>query len=354
MKRLLLLAVLFPAAAGCGRRLEANYKHCLKLRVGMTREDMRKVMGPPDETIPFVEGKSLEHLRGRTAYEWSNPASMPGPDHVSVEDATGKIASIRCSNVDISASVFIEPPAPSTAAASAPVVATASGTAAPPAGGLDDALAAYRAKDLPKALKIVNPLAGAGNADAQLLLAMIFLTADQVGLRANPAEAARLFYQSGRQKNCEAAALYVTTLDPRKAGNVFLAENEYAASLGCPAAKRLRADLLLDGFEDLAAADPAQGMTLLREAAADGSPAAQADLGARLQREGKDPVEAYRWTLLASRHPLVAAFDDPLHSLTNGWKDADRDKAAEALRALKKTLSPAQVAEAEKRAGPAK
>ncbi len=121
------------AAAGCGRRLAANYKHCLKLRVGMTREDMRKIMGEPEETIPFVEGKSLDYLRGRTAYEWSNPATMPGPDHVSVEDATGKIASIRCSNAEISASVFIEPPEPSTAAAVSPSSAAAAAAALKPA-----------------------------------------------------------------------------------------------------------------------------------------------------------------------------------------------------------------------------
>ena len=102
-------------ASGCGRKLAINYKHCLSLRVGMTRDDLFKTMGPPEETLPFVEGKSLDYLRGRTAYEWPNPGSMPGPNHASVDDATGKIASIRCSNSEISAPLFIEPPAPSTA-----------------------------------------------------------------------------------------------------------------------------------------------------------------------------------------------------------------------------------------------
>jgi len=118
MRRLVPLAVLLAAA--CGRKLALNYKHCLKLRVGMAREDMLKIMGPPEETIPFVEGKSLDYLRGRTAYEWPNPASMPGPDHVSVEDATGRVASIRCSNAEISASVLVEPPAASTATKPSP------------------------------------------------------------------------------------------------------------------------------------------------------------------------------------------------------------------------------------------
>lgn len=131
--RLAVLCAALLAATGCGRKQAANYKHCLKLRVGMTREDMLKVMGAPEETMPFVEGKSLDYLRGRTAYEWSNPATMPGPDHVSVEDASGKIASIRCSNAEITASVFIEPPAPSTATAVVPVVvAPVAAPVAPP------------------------------------------------------------------------------------------------------------------------------------------------------------------------------------------------------------------------------
>ncbi|OGS40752.1 MAG: hypothetical protein A2506_06840 [Elusimicrobia bacterium RIFOXYD12_FULL_66_9] len=113
------LAVMVLAAAACSKKTADNYRHCLKLRLGMTQEELLKVMGPPDETLPYIEGESLPHLTGRTAYEWHNPASMPGPNHVSVEEATGKVASVRCSDSVISASVFIEPPALATAAAQA-------------------------------------------------------------------------------------------------------------------------------------------------------------------------------------------------------------------------------------------
>lgn len=348
MKRLLLLAVL--AAAACGRKQAENYKHCLKLRVGMTREQMIAVMGEPEETIPFVEGKSLDYLRGRTAFEWSNPASMPGPDHVSLNDATGKIESIRCSNADITASVFVEPPAPSTAAAAAPAVAVSSAPAAK-AGTAADALALYKAKDLQKALRIAVPLADGGDADAQYLTGLILFTADQVGLRADQNAAARQFYLAGRQKNCEAAALYASTLGDRGSGTATVEETAYAASLGCPAGKLLRGKLLLTGFKDLLEADPAQGETLLRESAGAGCPAAAAALGEHIAAGGKDPVEAYRWTLVAARHALVGPFDDPLHPLSNGWTADERAKAEAALAALKKTLKPAQAAEAEKRAG---
>ena len=111
------IALMVLTSAACSRNASDNYRRCLKLRLGMTREEALKIMGTPDETLPFSEGKSLPHLRGRTAYEWANPVTMPGPNHVSVEEATGKVASVRCSDVVVSASVFIEPP--STAAVQA-------------------------------------------------------------------------------------------------------------------------------------------------------------------------------------------------------------------------------------------
>ena len=103
-------------AAACSRKAAADYRHCLKLRVGMTKDQAFAIMGPPAETIPYVEGKSLDYLKGRTAYEWPNPASMPAPDHVSVDDASGLVESIRCSDAEITAPVDAEPPAPSTGA----------------------------------------------------------------------------------------------------------------------------------------------------------------------------------------------------------------------------------------------
>lgn len=118
MRRVLLAAAL--AACACSRGPSKNYRNCLKLRVGMTAAEMEAVMGPPAETIPFVEGKSLEHLRGRTAYEWPNRATMSGPNHVSVSDATGRIESVRCSDVRVTAEVFAEPPEPAAPSAPAP------------------------------------------------------------------------------------------------------------------------------------------------------------------------------------------------------------------------------------------
>ncbi|MBI2387245.1 MAG: hypothetical protein HYV14_14730 [Elusimicrobia bacterium] len=132
MKRAL-LAGLILAAAGCSRQAAQNYRRCLKLRVGMTREQVFAAMGQPEETFPYVEGKSLPHLKGRTAYEWSTPASMPAPNRVSFEDATGKAESIRCGDAVITAAVFIEPPAPPEPAVSTSVIYGVDPSAAPAA-----------------------------------------------------------------------------------------------------------------------------------------------------------------------------------------------------------------------------
>lgn len=131
----LALALLLLAAA-CSRKPAQNYRNCLKLRVGMTREQMIQVMGEPEETIPYVEGKSLPHLKGRTAYEWRTPGAMAAPNHISFDDASGAVETIRCGDTTVNTAVFVEPPAESTAApaghpAALPAPATASASLLP-------------------------------------------------------------------------------------------------------------------------------------------------------------------------------------------------------------------------------
>ncbi len=70
---------------------------------------MLQTMGPAEETIHYTEGKSLPHLKGRTAYEWSTPASMSASIHVSLDDASGKIESIRCGDSAVTTTVSTEP-----------------------------------------------------------------------------------------------------------------------------------------------------------------------------------------------------------------------------------------------------
>jgi hypothetical protein len=132
MRRLAALVVLLSA---CSKQGALNYRHCLKLRIGMTREEVFKTMGQPEDTFPYVEGKSLPNQKGRTAYEWSTPASMPAPARVSIEDATGKAESIRCSDAVVTAAVFVEPPAPavSTAALDVSTLSSPPRAAAPQA-----------------------------------------------------------------------------------------------------------------------------------------------------------------------------------------------------------------------------
>jgi len=139
VRRIAILVLLL--AAGCSRKAAGNYRHCLKLRIGMTQEQVFAAMGEPEESFPYVEGKSLPHLKGRTAHEWDNTASMPAPNRVSFDDASGKAESIRCGDSVVTAAVFIEPPEPaiSTIPASAyssplpALVSTAAPAAAAPA-----------------------------------------------------------------------------------------------------------------------------------------------------------------------------------------------------------------------------
>ena len=113
MRSAALVAAAALALAACSRREDRNYRRCLRLRVGMTREELLRFMGPPDSVQPFVEGKTPDYLRGRTAYEWSNPPEMPSPDHVSVLDAADQVESIRCAGAVIDSAL---PPQPAAAA----------------------------------------------------------------------------------------------------------------------------------------------------------------------------------------------------------------------------------------------
>ena len=135
MKFALLSGLLFTAA--CSRQQALNYRHCLKLRIGMTREQVFAVMGPPEETYPYIEGKSLPHLKDHTAYEWSTPASMPAGNRVSFNDTTALAESIRCGDSVITTAVFIEPPEPAvstTAVYGAPLPSSAPAAPAPRRG----------------------------------------------------------------------------------------------------------------------------------------------------------------------------------------------------------------------------
>ncbi len=123
LERLSLVVLLLAAA--CSKKPAQNYRHCLKLRIGMTREQLISVMGEPEDAFPYVEGKSLPHLQGHTAFEWSTPSTMSAPNHVSIEDATGKVESIRCGDSTVNTVFVIEPSSAPDAAAAVPAAATA-------------------------------------------------------------------------------------------------------------------------------------------------------------------------------------------------------------------------------------
>ena len=352
MRRAAALALL-ALAAGCSRQEELNYRHCLKLRVGMSKADMFKIMGAPRDTAPYVEGKSLSFLKGRTAYEWSNPAMMPSGDRVSVDDAAEKIESIHCAGAEIMAPFIVEPRAPSTAAAISPSTTPAEppiAVSSAPAPGLADAVAAYRRKDFVSAMRIAGPLSRNGDPDAQLLSGMIFLNGAVAGREQEGQGIAQMwFYKAARQKNAEAQAAYAATLmSGGMPPQTVVDEIKLAADLGSPAGERLQADVYLKGlYKDIVASDDQEGEKWLALAAQGGDPTAQLALARRLQAARKNPVAAYRWALTASRHPLIDKFQDPLHSLTTAWTP---EQQADALKLLQELpLTPAQIKEAESR-----
>lgn len=360
--RLAALAVL-ALAMGCSKQAELNYKHCLKLRVGMTKADMVKVMGEPETTIPYVEGKSLEYLKGRTAYEWSNPASMPGSDHVSLDDASGKIESIRCSNAEITASVFIEPPAPSTATAVATSTAPAAAakTAAapaqePPALSLKVAFDAYKKKDFVNAMRIASPYAQNGDPEAQFLAGLIFLNGAAAGHEKDGMNVAQMWlYKASRQKHAEAQAIYTANLMANNGPSTTIVdEAKAAAATGNPAGLRLLADVYLKGeYQDVVPKDEDEGEKWLLKAAQAGDPTGQLELAHRM-KDKKDLVEAYHWALLASRHPVTDKFSDPEHSLSSSWTGGEKEDVAKLIMELRATMKPAQIKEAEGLAASAK
>jgi TPR repeat protein len=348
------LFVLLVLAAGCSRQSSLNYSHCLKLRVGMTKDQLISVMGAPEETLPFVPGKSLDYLKGRTAYEWSNPASMPSADHVSVDDASGKIESIRCAGADITAPYVLETPLRSTGTA---VSASTGAPASPPAApvlGLADAVAAYRKKEFVTAMQILGPLTQAGDSNAEFLAGLVFLNGAQPGREKDGAMASLPWlYKASRQKNAEAQAVYAfASMGNGTPAETVVEEIKLAAELGAPAGQLLLADVELQGlYPNLIPRNVQDGERLLGLAAKGGSPTAQLELAHRVQASAKDLVEAYRWALVASRAPLVDKLQDPLHSLTKGWTPEQRADAKKLLDELGKAITPAQIEEAKRRAG---
>lgn len=357
--RLAALALL-ALAAGCSKKAELNYKHCLKLRVGMTKADMVKIMGEPETTIPYVEGKSLEYLKGRTAYEWSNPASMPSGNHVSVDDASGKIESIRCDNAEITASVFVEPPAPSTATAVAASSAPAKPAAAapaeePPALSLKVAFDAYQKKDFVNAMRIASPYAQNGDPEAQFLAGLIFMNGAAPGHEKDGMNVAQMWlYKASRQKHAEAQAIYTANLMANNGPSTTIVdEAKTAAATGNPAGLRLLAEVYLKGeYQDVAPKDEDEGEKWLLKAAQAGDPTGQLEL-ARRMKDKKDLVEAYHWALLAAKHPVTDKFTDPEHSLSSSWTQGQKEDDAKLIQELRSVMKPDQVKEAQSRAAAA-
>ncbi len=70
------------------------------------------------------------------------------------------------------------------------------------AADLDDGIAAMRGKDYPTAVRLLEPLARAGNAQAQVRMGLLYFHGH--GVRESDGEAKRWFEQAAKQGNAEA------------------------------------------------------------------------------------------------------------------------------------------------------
>jgi hypothetical protein len=190
------------------------------------------------------------------------------------------------------------------AALAAVGLALAMGAAAAPAAGVDAGLAAWRRGDHAGAIRIWRPLAEAGDPRAEFLLGAAY--DDAKGVAADYATAARWYRK--------AAAAGDTDAD-------FNLARMYADGRGVPQ-------------------DEAEAARLYRLAADQGNPSAQTDLGL-MYAEGQgvphDAVAAHMWlNLAASGFPAADA--------------KDRAQAAAERDAIAADMSPAEIAEAQRRA----
>jgi len=204
------------------------------------------------------------------------------------------------------------------------------------------------------ALKIAGPLAENGDPDAQLLSGEIFLNGAAEGREKDGQNAALMwFYKAGRAKNAEAQAAYASVLAANGSpGKAAVAEIQLAADLGSPAGQLLESDVYLKGlYTDMVPKDEQAGEKWMALAARGGSPTAQLAFAHRLSAR-KDLVEAYRWALAASKHPLVDKFSDPLHALTNAWTPEQLADARKLLQELKGAMTSAQIQEVLSRGAP--
>lgn len=207
--------------------------------------------------------------------------------------------------------------------------------AAPLHAGLPEAQKALAARDYPRALAELEPLADGGDANAQFLLAGLYATG--TGVTRDDAKAADLAAKSAQGGS--AGGLFLLGqlhlqgrgVEKDDAKGVELVRR--AAEAGRPDAQFAYARLVNEGRGGLAK-DPRQAIGWLRRAANQGYAPAQAAVGSLYYRgEGlpADYVLAYMWLNLAR---------------AQGHSPAS---AKEAFEALEKRMTPDQVAEAQKR-----
>ena len=217
------------------------------------------------------------------------------------------------------------------------------------------ALASFKARDFPAAIRLAKPLADKDDPDARMLIGMAYFIGVEGGLeKSDFSKAAEQFYKARGRKHAEAAYAYSRLLEMGDAPQDEIEQAiSVAATLGSPGAQESLATRLMTGPGPVIPRDDDQALVWLTRAASGGSPGSQMMLG-QVWEKGRlspkpDLIEAEKWLWLAANSPIVEGVDSPL-SMSKWWRKRDSDEARRALAALEAKLTKDQIAEGRRRA----
>lgn len=209
--------------------------------------------------------------------------------------------------------------------------------------GWEEGRAAFARKDYASAIREWLPLAREGHAESQLNLA--FLYNQGLGVPVDHVKAAMWYLKAAEQGLAEAqaalATLYIHGLGVPQDYAEAYKWAQLAAVQGHPHGQFNLGAMYVSGFG--VQRDYTKAASWFRKAAEQGDAAGQVNLGL-LYAQGvgvpRDDVEALKWVLLAPRQTIDPAVGAPdIVALTREMDEL-----------LRKRMSPAQIAEAEKRA----
>ena len=212
---------------------------------------------------------------------------------------------------------------------------------------LAPALAAFARRDFKKVVVLTKPLADKGDAEAELLLGMVYFVGPEGGMRQSEFNLAEKYFWDARERKSPEAAYALALLfqqggdevPPKELGDAIIG----AAAMGSPGGQAMLGTTRMKGLPPLIPRDSAESLKYLRLGAAGGSPDAFFSLGLMYEHgrvnEARPLIEAYRWLWRAARAPVVEPLDHPLNP--SHWHRAKWEaKARQELASLEQKMMP--------------